>query len=411
MVNRYKRRFRLLVFVVMLLTTFILMVSLTYAEEQSEAEKSQVNDSGITGEILDQQVESSNIEKIQGEMNKHSNEGVREIIPDYDPQRIVSDALKGKFEFSFSGFFNAIMKYVFKELYFNVDVLIKLIILVIFCAILRNLQTSFLSESVGELAFYACYIVLVSVMIISLDTALDLGRDIIDKMVSFMHASIPVLITLLVSGGNFTSAGIFQPILIVIVEISATVIRNVFLPLIFLSVILSVVDNISDKIQVSRLAQFLKQVSGWALGLILTVFIGVISIQGSLGAVVDGVTSKTAKFAIGALIPVAGKYLADAADAVVGCTLLIKNAAGIATMIGIIAICIVPLLKIFVLLLLYRITCILIEPIAEKRITNCINEMAGSLTFIFGLVAAVSFMFLISITVIISASNISTMIR
>jgi len=45
-----------------------------------------------------------------------------------------------------------------------------------------------------------------------------------------------------------------------------------------------------------------------------------------LGAVVDGVTSKTAKFAIGAFIPVAGKYLADAADAVIGCTLLIKNA-------------------------------------------------------------------------------------
>ena len=125
----------------------------------------------------------------------------------------------------------------------------------------------------------------------------------------------------------------------------------------------------------------------------------------------DGVTGKTAKFAIGALIPIAGKYLADAADAVIGCTLLIKNAAGIAAMIGIIGICIIPLIKIFAMIALYRITCILIEPIADKRISNCISEMANTLTYILGISASVAFMFLISITAIIGASNIASMIR
>ncbi len=253
--------------------------------------------------------------------------------------------------------------------------------------------------------------VIVSLIIVSVSTVLGYARDIIDSLVSFMHATIPVMITLLVSGGNITSAGVFQPVLIMLVEVSATIFKNVFIPLIFLSVILSVVDNISEKVQVSRLAQFLKQVSGWSLGLVLTIFIGILGIQGSLGAVVDGVTSKTAKFAIGALVPVAGKYLADAADAVIGCTLLIKNASGIVVMLGIVAICIIPLIKIFAILVLYRITCILVEPIAEKRITNCINEMANAITFAFGIAASVTFMFLLSVTAIIGASNISAMMR
>lgn len=371
-----------------------------YAESGSDEEK-----------VIEEQVRSDEAGKIEDQLDKYSGGDVKEIIPGYDPKTLLEKAAKGKLDLNPATLINGGLKYLFKELYTNLDILVKLIVLVVLCAVLRNLQTSFLSQSVGELAFFACYIVIVTVVLMSFNTALDLGRGIIDSMVAFMQATVPVLITLLVSSGNITSGGVFQPILISIVEIAGTVMRNLFIPLIFLSTILSIVDNISDKIQISKLAAFLKQISGWALGLMLTIFIGVVSIQGSLGAVVDGVTSKTAKFAIGAFIPVAGKYLADAADAIIGCTLLIKNAAGVAVMVGIMAICIVPLLKMFALILLYRITCVLIEPISEKRITACISEVAGSLTFIMGIVAAVAFMFLLSVTAIISASNISTMIR
>lgn len=361
--------------------------------------------------IINEQTKSDEIEKLQEQLKKNSSNGVKEILPGYDPQKIISDTAKGKFDFNIAGILNKVLRYLFKEMYFNIDILIKLIVLAVFCAILNNLQASFLSESVGEIAFYACYIVVVSILIISLNSALRMGQEMIDSMVTFMQASIPVLITLLMSGGNIVSGGVFQPVLIMIVEVSATIMKNVFIPIVFLSTVLSIVNNISEKIQVSKLAAFLKQISGWALGLILTIFIAIVGIQGSMGAVVDGVASKTAKFAIGAFIPIAGKYLADAADAVIGCTLLIKNAAGIAVMLGIITICIVPLLKILAIIVLYKLTCAIVEPISEKRITNCINEVANSMIFILGIAASVVFMFLISVTAIISAGNISAMIR
>jgi stage III sporulation protein AE len=383
--------------IILLLSSFTLSA---YAEEATDS-----------NELLEQQVQSDEVKNIEDALNKHSSGEINELIEDYNPEKIIGDAAKGKFEFNVVKLLNKVLSYFLKEIYQNLHILLKLIIVVMLCALLKNLQTSFLSDSVGELAFYVCYVVVVSILLVSFNSALNMGMKIIDNMVDFMYATIPVLITLLVSGGNITSGGIFQPVMVMIVEFSATVLKNVFIPLIFLSTILSIVNNISDKVQLSKLAGFLKQISGWALGLILTVFIAFISIQGSFGAVVDGVTSKTAKFAIGAFIPVAGKYLADAADTVIGCTLLIKNAAGVAAMIGIIVICIVPLLKILALIALYKLTCALIEPIAEKRITDCINQVAGSLTFIFGIAASVAFMFLITITVIISASNLSAMIR
>jgi len=404
-----RRKYKLVMRFVLFLAVFMIVIQIcsykVYAVDSNQAPE---NDQQT---ILDEQLQSKEVNSIENSLNKQSDKEADEILSNYNPEDIIKDVSKGSFKLDIVGILNRGIQYLLKEVYRNIDILIKLTVLVVFCAILKNLQASFLSENVGELAFYACYVVIVSVVVVSLNTALSLGTGIIDNMVDFMHATIPVLITLLVSGGNVASGSAFQPILIMIVEIAATIFKNALLPLVFLSTVLSIVDNISDKIQISKLAAFLKQICVWGIGLILSIFIGVIAIQGSVGAVVDGVTSKTAKFAIGAMIPVAGKYLADAADTVIGCTLLIKNAAGIAAMVGIIAICVVPLLKIAALIVLYRLTAMFIEPISEKRITKCISDIANSLTLILGVAASVAFMFLIAITAIITASSVSAAVR
>ncbi|HEX2946436.1 MAG TPA: hypothetical protein VHT96_10825 [Clostridia bacterium] len=80
-------------------------------------------------------------------------------------------------------------------------------------------------------------------------------------------------------------------------------------------------------------------------------------------------------------------------------------------MIGILLICVVPLIKIIALVALYKAASALFEPISESRITNCINDVAGSMLYIFSLTAAVAFMFMISVTALVSAGNTSAMLR
>jgi len=400
--KRYKRSpARLIrVFIAVMIICTSLFVHRVYAEDASEMDV-----------ILSRQSESNEIKKIEKQLRKYSDEDFENIMDGYDPGSIIGDAAKGKFRIDVPGIVQRAAQYIFREIYMNISILIKLLVLVVLCAILRNLQVSFMNGSVGEIAFYACYIAVVTTATISFASAMKLGIGVIDRMVDFMYASLPVLITLLVSGGNLTTAGIFQPVMLMIVETSAVIIKNMFVPLIYLSTVLSIVNNISEKVQISKLAGLLKQVAGWGLGIILTLSVAVVSIQGSLGAVVDGVTSKAAKFAIGAFIPVAGKYLADATDTVLGSMLLLKNAAGIAVMTGIIGICLVTLLKIAALIAIYKVACVLVEPLSEKRITDCLNEISGSMTYILGIAASVAFMFLISVTALISAGNLSAMVR
>ncbi|MFY9569549.1 MAG: stage III sporulation protein AE, partial [Acetivibrionales bacterium] len=249
------------------------------------------------------------------------------------------------------------------------------------------------------------------ILLVSFGTVMKMGIGIIDRMVGFMYAIIPVMMALLISGGNITAGGILHPVMLLIVEASATIIRNVFVPLVFISAILTIVNNISEKIQLTRLVSLIRQIVSWSLGIILTIFIIAVSLQGSLGAVIDGATQKAAKFAISTFIPIVGKTLSDAADTVIGCTLMIRNAAGFAVMIGILLICVLPLIKIIALAGLFKVAGALLEPISDSRITNCINEIAGSMLHIFALSASVSFMFMVSVAALISAGNISAMLR
>jgi stage III sporulation protein AE len=373
-------------------------------------EVSAENDS-IENIIIDEQSHLDEITAIEKQLKELYNMDAKKLFPEYKPDGIVNDAAKGKLSFDIYGLLKRALAYLLQEVYLNIAILAKLTGLIIICAILKNLQSSFLSDSVGELAFYACYAVIVSILLISFNIALEMARNVIDMMVCFMQASIPLLITLLASGGGIISGGLFHPVLIFIVQISGIVMKNFFIPLIFLSSVISIINNITDKVQISKLASFLRQICVWSIGIIMTIFVGIITIQAPLGAVVDGVGGKTIKYALGAFIPIVGKYLGEATDTVLGCTLLIKNAAGIGILIGILVVCAVPLLKMFAILILYRLACVLSEPVAEKRITNCINDMANSLTYIIGIVCIVSLMFVLAVTAIISAGNIGAMVR
>ena len=356
-------------------------------------------------------VQYSEADKVGKQVEKYTNPGFEQIVPNFNPKSIISDAVGGKFKFDISGIINRVIAYIFKEVYQNIDVLLKLVLLVLLSAVLKNLRTAFLEGGASELAFYVCYIVTVSVLVVGFSTVIELGQDIIDGMVNFMYATLPVLIGLLMTGGNLVSGSVFSPLLLTVVNISATIVRNVFIPLMFLYAMLCSVDNISEKIKVSKLASLIKTITLWGMGTSLTVFIAIVSLQGSFGAVIDGVTSKTTKYMISALVPVAGKYLADAADSVIGCTLLIKNGAGLLAMVGILAVCLVPILKMLALVLLYKAACAITEPISEGRMTKCINDVAGAMTLVVAAVSSVAFMFFICIAVIIGAGNVSAMIR
>lgn len=339
------------------------------------------------------------------------NSDLEEYMPKIEIKTFIYKIFKGEGIVKLQDITNGIIKYFFKEIVANWRILGQIIVLAAIYAVLNNLQSAFESDAVGKLAYSVCYLVIIAITIKSFMIAIDLGKNTVDAMVTFMQALLPILLGILIAMGGITTSAFFHPVLLGSIGFIGAIIKSVVLPLIFFSAILAIVNNLSPRVQVTKLAGLLKQSAVVILGFMLTAFVGIISIQGITASTVDGVTIRTAKFAVDKFIPVVGKFLSDAMDTVIGYSLLLKNSVGVIGLVAIFAICLFPMIKIVTLIAIYKLCSAVVEPIAQKQLADCLNHMSNSLVLIFATVSSVAIMFFITITVIVGAGNITVMMR
>lgn len=174
---------------------------------------------------------------------------------------------------------------------------------------------------------------------------------------------------------------------------------------------LGIISKVSDKVQISKISKYFKTSTVWTLGIALTLFVGILSLEGSLTSSVDGITAKTAKAAVSNFIPVVGKILGDAVETVIGCSNILKNAVGIVGVIVVIGICIVPIIKLAILMGTYYLASALCEPIADEKITSLLSQIGDTFKILLAMLITVSVMLIIGVTLVIKISNSGLMYR
>lgn len=341
----------------------------------------------------------------------HLNSEIEGAVPELKFKEMITQLVKGDLDWQVSDIFLGLLKFFFKEVVANASLLGKLVVLAVICAVLQNLMSSFEKGTTGKLAYAVSYMALISLAVGTFTLAVNIGREAVDNMVHFMQALLPLLLTLLAAMGGVASTAIFHPIIFGSITAVGTIIKVIVFPLIFFSAVLSILSNLSEKFQVSRLADLMKTVAMSVLGLCSTVFLGILAIKGVAGSVTDGVAIRTAKFATDAFIPVVGGMFSDALDAVIGSSLLIKNAVGIAGVIIIFVLTILPMIKIFAVAFIYKLAGALIQPVGDKQMADCLTGLGKSLISIFAAVATVGLLFFFAITIVVGMGDLMTMLR
>ena len=103
--------------------------------------------------------------------------------------------------------------------------------------------------------------------------------------------------------------------------------------------------------------------------------------------------------------------MTDATDTIINCALVIKNATGVTVMIITLVTCCIPIIKMLVLVIMYRFTAALIEPFAEESFFDCVSDVSDCMKTIVGVVAASVAMLLLSIVVLLGTGGISGMLQ
>lgn len=319
--------------------------------------------------------------------------------------------IKGDNKISLTSWVKGALRYFFYEIIENGKLLATLMLLTIFSILLQTIQNAFENQTVSKVAYAVVYIMLIIIALKSFQLTSNYVIETIDMARSFLVALIPLLLGILASLGHLVTISFFHPIIILLINSSVLIISNLVIPLFLISFILQIVSTISTEYKATKLANLIKNIAISIMGILLTVFLGVISVQGAASAIQDGIAMKTAKFVTGNFIPVIGRLFTDATDTVLSATILIKNGIGIVGVVILVGIVLFPAIKILVISIIYKITTAILQPLGDGPVIECLDIIGKHILYLFAALLLVTFMFFFTIVILIISSNVTMMVR
>lgn len=281
---------------IMIIAIFIFIPKNTkaYNENDQTSEKNEIN----TDIILEEQQSNFGIRDFLKEAENYS----PDFVKDLDISNIFNSALTGKIDNS--NILKKILNLAGVQVIDTLKILINILLIVLIHSILKSITDGLENGEVSKIVYYAQYVLIVTIIMANFTDILKSVEETIENLVGFSGSLVPLLVTLMTYTGSITTTAVIEPMLLFMIEFITNMIKTLVIPIISIITVLIIISKITDKVQISKLGNFLKSSVVWALGIILTIFVGVVSLEGSLTSSVDGVTAKTAKAAVSSLIPI-----------------------------------------------------------------------------------------------------------
>jgi len=358
-----------------------------------------------TEQILEEHKSNFGISDFIKETEKYGGE----FLGDIDISEMLNEALTGKVDNA--KIYKKVLNIFGTEIKQSIKTLISILVIVVIHSILKSISDNLENGNVAKIIYYVQYIIIVSIIMSNFTDIIALIKETASNLVGFMNTLLPILITLMTYTGSIVTGGLIQPIILFMVNLIGNIIQSILIPFVLIIVVLSIVTKISDKVQVTKITKFFKSSITWFLGIILTIFVGVLSLEGTLSSSIDGITAKTAKAVVSNIIPVVGKFLGDTVDSVLGCGVILKNALGVVGIVVILGICVMPVIKLGILTLIYNLAAGIIEPVSDEKIVKLLEEMGGTFKLLFGILCVLSAMLIIGVTLVVKISNSGMMYK
>lgn len=361
--------------------------------------------SHATDDIIKEQMNTLNISDFINQSENY----VEETFPNLDVNALLNSAISGKTDNKV--LYDDIFKLIGNELVNALRILGTVMLIIVIHSLLKSVSDSLENNGVSKITYYVEYILIVTLILTSFSEVIESIKYSIQNLVGFAYSLFPILLALVSATGSAISVSVIQPIILAAIVFISNTIQSIVIPILLVATVLGIISNLSDKVQVEKLSKFFKSGIVWFLGIIITLFVSVLSIESNLSSSVDGVVAKTTKAAVSNFVPVVGKALSDSVETVLGCTNILKNATGFVGIVIIIGICALPIIKLAVLTLAYKFVGALSEPIADKNIVNLLVHIGDIFKIFLAIMFFIAVMLIVGVTIIIKISNSGLMYR
>jgi len=289
---------QLLLLLIVFLVQFVSYPLITSASDTSLSGDTEEIREDVLEDIINEQKSTLNISTFI----KEANEYTKATFPELDTSEILSSALTGKVDNK--GIFNKVLNLIGEEVLLTIRLLAMILAVIVIVSIVKTIAENLDNNSAVRVAYFVQYILIVTIILSNFSEILSIITTTIDNLIGFLYTLVPLLITLMISTGSFVSASFVQPLILFFIALIGNLVSIVIIPLVLAGTVLSIISNISDKIEIGKISKFFKSTVVWILGIVLTIFVSVLSLEGTLSSSIDGITAKTAKAAVSSLVPV-----------------------------------------------------------------------------------------------------------
>ena len=279
-----------------------------------------------------------------------------------------------------------------------------LLVILMFCAV---------AESMGELgkgsvkaASLTGTLAVTAVAVADVNSLLGLGRGAIENMTSFANVLLPTVAAITAATGAVTGAAARQLAAALFSDLLANLIGGLLVPLLYGYIAASVAQAALGREELKRMADLLK----WAVTTLITIvtisFVSYLTASGVVAGTADAAAVKAAKFAISGAVPVVGGILSDAAETVLASAGVLRGTVGVFGMVTVLGLCLVPLLRLAVHYLAYKLVAALASALGSGSSCTLVDRLSSAFGLVLGMTGASCLLLLITLVSCLSVSAV-----
>lgn len=360
--------------------------------------------SAMTGKVYAQETQ---LETYMEELNLQSvQQSVEEMLPrdHLDIRDMVLQICHGKIPLSLDNIWKIMENTLFSEMKKQRTRIVQILILAIAASVFSSFMGAFSESRIQEISFYMVYLLLFALLLESFGELSLVSEKTMENILKFMRLLLPVyLLAASLAARQLTAVGFYEVTLFLITMVQS-LIQYVLLPGISCYVLFAMLNNVTRESYLSRMTELLKDVVSWMLKSLFALVIGVQTIQKLIFPALDTMKNSIWIKAGGA-IPVVGNTLSGVTETILSTAAVLKNAVGAGGMLVLLYICIRPVLRLTICLLLYKLISAVIQPVADPRFAECIDKMADAVALLLMAVAVTGVMFFLTIAIVTTAGG------
>lgn len=295
-----------------------------------------------------------------------------EITEDISFSELVQGLLKGEISLDGEELWEKVVTVLWGELSKSKSLLMQVLLLAVCCSFLHNFSDIFRNTYIADMCFLFIYMEIIILLLRSFSIMHHLVTDTLQQLVDFMNMLIPIFCMVLSLGmANLSAAGFYELAFLVIYLVQWLMLM-VLVPAVQIYVVMEFINHFMPGEKLQRMCELLEDGVRWCLKFMVAVVVSLNVIQSMVAPAIDRLkvssVSKTLQ-----MIPGIGNATGALSEMLLGAGMVMRNSVGVAGIMILAMILSVPVIKLCLLSVLYKITAAVTEPISDKRISGSIQ--------------------------------------